>query len=186
MARKLPVYIDSEEFYKILKNTKRNDHKIAFILGFESGLRISEIAGREEKDGREIKPLSVEQIDIKNKRIRIEGGKGDVDRIVPLPKHFKQSMVQYFPLNKRYKNIDSARRGLQRSFKKAAKAAGVLQKKPGIHFHSLRHSFGSRMANQGIPIHHIRSLMGHSNISTTNIYLISNPENALIEYENKF
>ena len=42
------------------------------------------------------------------------------------------------------------------------------------------------MANQGVPIHHIKTLMGHSNISTTNVYLESNPKKALESYEELF
>ena len=66
------------------------------------------------------------------------------------------------------------------------KKSKLLEKKPNLHFHSLRHSFGSRLAGQGVPIHHIRTLMGHSNISTTNIYLIANPAEALKSYEDLF
>ena len=46
--------------------------------------------------------------------------------------------------------------------------------------------FGTRLANLGVPIHQIRTLMGHSNISTTNVYLEANPKEALKNYENLF
>jgi len=62
----------------------------------------------------------------------------------------------------------------------------LLEQKPDIHFHSLRHGFATRAIEQGIPIHHVRTLMGHSNISTTNIYLIANPKDALHSYEELF
>src|SRR3990167_1629599 len=179
-AKKLPVALDVEEFKLLIENTKRQDHKIAFLLGFGSGLRLSEIVGKEkDAKGNEIMPLSKEQIDIEGKRIRLEGAKGMKDRVVPLPKGFKANMLPLLPLNQKYKSIDSARRSLERIFKNTCKKAGLLEKKPGLHFHSLRHGFGSRMANQGVPIHHIRTLMGHSNISTTNCYLEMNPTKAL-------
>lgn len=187
MARKLPTYLELEEFKKLMDNTKRMDHKIGFLFGFGSGMRLSEIVGKEPNGkGISIKPVTKDQIDLKGKRIRIEGGKGGVDRIVPLPKGFKEYMLKELPLNKKYKTINSARRSFQRIFKQAARKAKLLEKKPNLHLHSLRHSFGSRMANKGVPVHHIRTLMGHSNISTTNIYLIANPELALDDYERLF
>lgn len=188
MTRKLPTYLELEEFKQLMVNTRRIDHKIGFLLGFGAGMRISEIVGKAKasKTGNEIKPITKDNIDMKGKRIRIEGGKGGVDRVVPLPKGFKEYMLKELPLNKRYKTIASARRSFQIVFKTAAKRAGLLKKKPSLHFHCLRHSFGSRMANKGVPIHHIRTLMGHSNISTTNVYLVANPEKALEDYERLF
>ena len=77
-------------------------------------------------------------------------------------------------------------RALQKAFKSSCKKAGLLEIKPSLHFHSLRHGFGSQMAKKGVPIHHIRTLMGHSNISTTNVYLELNPTDALKSYEELF
>lgn len=228
MPRKFPISIDEEEFKLLIKNTKRMDHKIGFLLGFGAGLRLSELVGstkhksrccqaniieeKVKKDNKyiklkhcgkcnvvltickdtylsnevDIKPLKKENIDFENRRILIENAKGEKDRIVPIPKGFKESMLQYLPLNKKYKNIQSARRSFERAFNESAKKAKLLEIKPKLHFHSLRHGFGSRMANQGVPIHHIRTLMGHSNISTTNIYMEANPKLALKSYEDLF
>jgi len=47
-----------------------------------------------------------------------------------------------------------------------------------IHFHSLRHSFGSHLASK-VPLHQIQMLMGHSRLDTTGIYLHSNPKEAI-------
>jgi integrase/recombinase XerD len=130
--------------------------------------------------------LTKEKIDFKNRQILIEDAKGGKDRVVPLPKGFKENLLKHLPLIQYYLNIKSARRGLERAFKVAAKNAGLLVKKPSLHFHSLRHGFGSRLAGQKVPIHHIRTLMGHSNISTTNVYLEANPKDALKSYEEFF
>jgi integrase len=77
-------------------------------------------------------------------------------------------------------------RSLEIAFRNACKRAGILENKPSIHFHSLRHGFGTQMVKNGVPIHHIRTLMGHTNIATTNTYLISNPRDALKSYEELF
>ena len=49
MAQKLIKFISTEEFRKILKAEKDNSRKLAYVLGFGSGLRISEIAGLREE-----------------------------------------------------------------------------------------------------------------------------------------
>ena len=54
-----------------------------------------------------------------------------------------------------------------KSFKRACKAAGV---KKEIHFHTLRHSFASNLAQQGVSLYKIKELLGHSSITTTEIY----------------
>jgi len=168
MSKKLPVCVELEEFTKILKNTNQEHHRLAFLLGFGSGLRISEIINLEQRD-----------INIQEKKILVREGKGKRDRIVPLPKGFREKHMKLIP-------IKCKQRSLQIAFKNACKKAGILEQKPSIHFHSLRHGFGTQMVSNGVPIHHIRTLMGHSNIATTNIYLISNPKDALKSYQELF
>ena len=41
--KRLPTYLNEEEFQNLLKNTLKKHHKVAFILAFASGLRVSEI-----------------------------------------------------------------------------------------------------------------------------------------------
>ena len=40
-----------------------------------------------------------------------------------------------------------------------------------LHFHDLRHEAASRWLEAGVPLHHVRALLGHSNIATTDTYL---------------
>ena len=60
-----------------------------------------------------------------------------------------------------------------KEFKNACKAAGMDQ---SIHFHSLRHSFASNLAQKGVSLYTIKELLGHSSISTTEIYSHLNVE----------
>jgi len=184
-VRKLPTYIELEDYKKLIKATKQIKFKIAFMFGFESGLRLSEVVGL-EKGERIIKPIHADRINFKDRKMMIESGKGGVDRVVPLPKGFKESHIKYLPLNKTYKNVASARRAIQKAFKGACKRANLLEKKPGLHFHSLRHGFASRLSGKGMPITFLRDLLGHSNISTTNIYSHTNPKERLEKYEELF
>jgi integrase/recombinase XerD len=168
MVKKLPVAVSTDEFVKLIENTEHEHHKIAFLLGFGSGLRISEVVNLEKRD-----------INMGEKKILIRQGKGSKDRVVPLPKGFKPRHLKHIPL-------PIGVRAIQKAFKEASRASGLLEIKPDVHFHSLRHGFGSQLAKKNTPVHHIRTLMGHSNISTTNIYLELNPEDALSSYWEKF
>ncbi|MEM3091496.1 MAG: tyrosine-type recombinase/integrase [Candidatus Pacearchaeota archaeon] len=173
MVKKLPSAISEEDFVKLIKNTKKEHHKLAFLLGWGAGLRISEVLN-----------LRPEDINFKEKKIFIKQGKGGKDRIVPLPKGFKEKHLELLPF--KFKSLKSGSRALEIAFKNAIRKAGLHEIKPDLHFHSLRHGFGSQLAKKGMPIHHIRTLMGHSNISTTNVYLELNPDEAIKKYEELF
>ena len=127
----------------------------------------------------EIVNLEPRHINFKEKYILVEQGKGSKDRTVPLPKGFREYYLRLFPLK-------CGVRSLEIAFKRACKKAGLLETKPSLHFHSLRHGFATNAINKGIPIHHVRTLMGHSNVSTTSVYLEMNPKEALKSYEELF
>lgn len=167
-SKKLPVAISEEEFTELIKHTKKKHHRLAFLLGYGCGLRVSEILH-----------LQSRHINEKDKTILIEQGKGKKDRIAPLPKGYKQEHVTLLP-------IRCGKRALEIAFKRNCKKAGLLEKKPTLHFHSLRHGFATNCIQKGIPISHIKTMLGHSNISTTSIYLEMNPKEALRSYEELF
>ena len=161
--KKLPSYLDDEEFLKVLSVTKKPYHKLAFSLAFNSGLRISEIIN-----------LKKEDINLKSKTILIRQGKGGKDRIAPLQKGFKETYLKEIPIKCKVRALETA-------FKIAINKAHI--NKEGLHFHSLRHSFAVRSMKQGIPLNQIQLILGHENIATTSIYLRVNPSEALKSYE---
>ena len=168
MTKKLPCAISKEDFVKLIKNTNKDVHKTAFLLGFGAGMRVSEIIKLEQRD-----------VNLKEKKIFIRQGKGSKDRIVPTPKGFTIRQFNQLPLK-------IGVRALEIAFRSACKRAGLLEKQPDLHFHSLRHGFASHLVNQGMDIQRVRTLMGHSNISTTSVYLQLNPKEALESYEELF
>ena len=165
--RKLPKTITQEEFeiiFKAASKDKRKDKKqmmLAMLLGFEAGMRISEIVGLTNK----IPVLSKEQIEVSS--IRINQGKGKKDRIVPRPKRMNEAALKLLPLS-------IQRRTLQRYVTKL----GFIHLGKNITFHTLRHGFGSHLA-QTRPLHEVQMLMGHSRLDTTGIYLHANPKAAV-------
>ena len=166
--KKLPTTVTEEDYIKIIKATKKEHHKLAFMLGFEAGLRISEITNLEQRD-----------IDIKAKKILIRQGKGSKDRVAPLPKHFKSKHIALLP-------IKCGVRALQQVFRRLCIKTDIIKNKPEIHFHCLRHGFATKLLESGMPINQVQLFLGHSNISTTSIYTKANPTDALKKYEEIF
>ena len=165
----LPKSIKDDEFAKMIKEVKDNrngkEAKVAFLLAYESGMRIAEI-----------KHLQKEHIDIKAKRIMVVRGKFSKDRVVPLPKTWKSWMINFIPIKKTV-------RSLERNFKLAGKKAEIRSE---LVFHSLRHGFATNLLERGMPINQVQLLLGHSSVGTTNVYIRANPLDALKSYEELF
>jgi len=166
--KKLPVDVDEEEYTRLLEVTKQMHHKIAFMLAWECGMRVSEVMHTQPQD-----------IDVKNKRIRINEGKGCKDRIVPLPKSWQEHHINYLPIN-------CSIRAIQKAFEVYSEKAGITEKKPTVHFHSLRHGFATHCLRKGMTLRSIQMLLGHNDLATTSIYLRLQPDEALGEYEHRF
>lgn len=168
MGKKIPQVITQEEFEKIFEVEKDKQYKLAFLLGFEAGMRISEIVGLQNRDKSwKIEPLQKSQVDLSANTIKVISGKGKKDRIVPLPKRFNKNALELLPIKK-------GRRIIEMRIKRLGKE--ILGK--DIHFHTLRHGFGSHLASTR-PLHEVQMLMGHSRLDTTGLYLHANPKQAI-------
>jgi integrase len=164
-SKKIVKALTPEEFKKLILVIPNKDKisKTAFLLGYGSGLRISEV-------------IKLNKDDIKENYISIWNAKGGKDRTVPKPKGWKEYMNNIIPINK-------SNRTLERNFKKYAKLAGL----PEYYvFHSLRHGFGTRMVESGVPLNQVQLLMGHSSLTVTNVYTKARPQDALKSYEDLF
>lgn len=177
MTKKIPKIITQEEFEKIFKATQKSKHKwkkqvmIAMLLGFEAGLRISEILGYDGKN--KIQPLQRSQID--QASIRIISGKGKKDRVVSRPKRLNENALKLLPLKIK-------RRFLQLYITKLGKE--VLNKH--ITFHTLRHGFGTHYYNKTKDIRGLQQQLGHSRLDTTAIYSHTNPEETIKKIQEVF
>ena len=143
--------------------------KAILELLFSTGLRVSELTA-----------LNRETINFKKGEFSIRG-KGDKMRIVFLSKESQEALKKY--LEKRtdtdpalfIKTVKTNKtaslrltpRSIQRIVKKYAASAGITKK---ITPHSLRHAFGTDLLLGGADIRSVQLLMGHSSITTTQIY----------------
>lgn len=164
-SRKIPKCIRPEEFKVLIEATpkKEIEVRIAFLLAYSAGMRISEV-------------LRCSPEHFRTNSIFIPESKYGVERIVPIPKGWKDEFTKKLPLKLTI-------RTLQRKFTKYSK----LSKHPEYYtFHSLRHGFATRCLESGMPLNQVQVLMGHSNISTTGIYTKANPIDAIKSFEELF
>ena len=163
--RKIPKCVRPEEFKLLIEAVPKKDFKarIGFLLAYASGMRVSEV-------------LRCKPEHLRDNSIFIPESKYGLERIVPLPKGWKEEFKSKLPLQVTI-------RTLERKFNKYKSRASL----PNHYtFHSLRHGFATRLLESGVPINQVQVLLGHSNIATTSIYTKANPSDAIKSYEKLF
>jgi len=170
----LPEFLEHDEIKQFLsyqpnlKNISEvRDYAIINML-FSTGLRVSELAGLNREDVSQIR-----------NEMAITG-KGGKTRIVFLSAECLEALNQYQKLRRdlnprlfvshhRKNNIVTPLtvRSIQRIIKKIGKITGITKK---ITPHTLRHSFATDLLINGADLRSVQSLLGHSSITTTQIY----------------
>jgi len=156
--KKLPQVIDKDFLLEKISKIENLKHKAIISLAYSVGLRVSEIIN-----------LKIENIDSKRMVINIIQSKNNKDRIVPLTENILKLLREYF---KEYKPNEYLFDG-QNSLQYSSVSCNQLMKKyigKEYHFHMLRHSCFTNLTEQGIDIHAIQKLAGHSSSKTTEIY----------------
>lgn len=138
-------------------------NKVILALLYSSGLRVSELV-----------TLHTDGVDLRDRTLRIRG-KGEKDRIVLFDGETKELLEGY--LTKRGEDSDYlfvnksgnhlTPRYIQMMIKDYAEAAGIKKR---VTPHILRHSFATHLLKNGVDIRAIQQLLGHANLSTTQIY----------------
>ncbi len=164
------------ETWRVLNSIHTLHNRTALVLIYLCGLRISECVN-----------IQVGDIYRDEGQLFIHRGKGARSRRIPLPakalkllgQHWKvhRNPVLMFPAQGRGQKAESIKSTLkpmplssiQSVFKAGCKQAGL--NKRGLSVHSLRHSYATHLMDLGVPLEHIKILMGHKSIITTQQYL---------------
>jgi integrase/recombinase XerD len=128
----------------------------------ETMLRVSEFVA-----------LQVEDISFAERLLTVRDGKGGKRREVPLSRSLARELRLHIggrntrPLFQSPRGGSYSVRRIQQIVKETAEDAGIT--KP-VHPHLLRHTMATRLVNRGMPLDHIRKVLGHESIDTTRIY----------------
>ena len=120
--------------------------------------------------------------------LQVVQGKGFKDRNIPLSESLLQLLRDYwrsfhpacYLFTGRNPNAPISITSVQKVFTKT-KTLAAITKVGGIH--SLRHAFASHQLAAGMPIHHLKELLGHTSLKTTERYLHWCPQTASVHYD---
>jgi len=167
--RKLPKVLDVDQMSGMLDTTPDSALEIRdlamFELFYSSGLRLSELAA-----------LNIEDLNLSEQLLQVLHGKGNKQRNLPIGSKAVLAINKW--LNYRPESTDLAlftsnkghrlgQRSIQLRLDKWCKKIGLPEH---VHPHMLRHSFASHLLESSQDIRAIQELLGHSNLSTTQIY----------------
>ena len=162
--KKTPSVLTKEEIKKLINIIEAKKSKLMVALMYASGMRVSEIVN-----------LKVSDLEFDDKIGHIRQAKGRKDRIFNIPQFLflkleKQAENQQ-KVNQKYLFSGPkgrlSTRNLQKIVKKAANRADI---KKDVHCHTLRHSFATHLLENNVDIRKIQELLGHADLSTTQIY----------------
>ena len=188
---KLPSCLTKEQMQQLIEACRSPKQKGIVELFYSSGLRLEEM-----------RMLKMNDIDSKNNRIFVRNGKGRKDRYTLLSKRVVETLRDYYrkqiPKPKVFL-FEGAKPGepmwgsaIQCTVRQAYKHAGLSHITHKTH--ALRHTFATHLLDNGIDIHTIKELLGHSDIKTTVVYLhlqtskrnlILNPLDELFKKDNQ-
>jgi len=179
LIKKLPVILSVDEIKKIFKQSENTDNELLGLrdrciieLLYSCGLRVSELC-----------ELKINNIQFDANVIRFFG-KGNKERIIPLTFYAKEWLEKYLYQSRQIlsnrKTSDQkyvflsnngkrlTRAAVWQSIKKYVNAAGITK---SVSPHTFRHSFATHLIDGGANLIEIQKLLGHSDISTTEIYI---------------
>jgi integrase/recombinase XerC len=169
--RKLPTTLDVDQINQLLAIDADTpiafrDHAIMELF-YSSGLRLAELIA-----------LDLRHIDLKEQIVEVTG-KGRKTRLVPIGSQAKEAILQWLTVRSRLANPEASalfvgvrgKRISRSTIQKQLHEWSIQQGAPrNIHPHLLRHSFATHLLESSGDLRAVQELLGHANISTTQIY----------------
>lgn len=175
LEKKLPSFLDELEIRELLdqpptKDLGLRDRAILELL-YSTGCRVSELVG-----------LSLERIDLQLKYVLLLG-KGNKERVVPIGNYCAEAICNYLPVRRevmfKYNSLEHKAlfinnrggvltdRSVRRILDKYIKELAIIKH---VSPHTIRHTFATHLLNHGADLRAVQELLGHENLSTTQIY----------------
>ncbi len=169
------ISLTEQEFQALIDNISDPVIKYVVYTMFYTGCRINELV-----------QLTTEDVDLTRNIIIIRKPKGykHKSRVIPIHHKLRKLLIEYLPARIGGNTEDSffvLKRSGRISESTVNRAISAASAKAGIEKlvtnHTIRHTFASLLAERGVDLKRIQTLLGHSNLDVTNIYLHANPNN---------
>lgn len=171
-TQNLPRYLNIEDVNKLLTIKDDSDQEICDVAILETiygcGLRVSECCD-----------LKISQVSLNQNLLKVTG-KGSKERLIPMNERNKIAIQKYVDLVRKKRNVNKSpylflnqsgsqikREQIHVMLKKRCYECKIDTR---ISAHSLRHSFATHLLDGGADLRSVQELLGHSDISTTQIY----------------
>jgi integrase/recombinase XerD len=156
--------LTKEEVKKLINSIVSKKSRLMVSFMYACGFRVSELVN-----------LKVKDLNFEEKMGSVRQGKGKKDRTFNLPEFLLEDLKNQAEKQKEEKREHLftgpkgrlSERNLQKIIQKAAIRAEI---KKDVHCHTLRHSFATHLLENGTDIRKIQELLGHADLSTTQIY----------------
>ncbi len=171
VRRKLPEVLDIDQVLALLDIPEENElatrDRAMLELFYASGLRVSELAA-----------LTWHRLDLDEGLVRVLG-KGRRERVVPVGRHAMTALGRWRPIHAASAGLDQPRvftslKGRPLGVRAIQKRVAYWSQRQGldqnVHPHQLRHSFASHILESSGDLRAVQELLGHANLSTTQIY----------------
>ena len=164
-AETLPVVLSKEECRELFKAPRLLKHRFLLAVAYSAGLRMNEV-----------RILKIADVDVDRKQIHVRQGKGKKDRYVVLSKLIASKLQFYLEAVKPVVYLFEGQtpgepmgeRSVQYVINEALQKTNI---KKAVSMHTLRHSFATHLLEDGLDLHSIQRLLGHSHIETTLVYI---------------
>ncbi len=162
--KKIPAVLTKDEIKKLLESIANCKSKLMVSLLYACGFRVSELVN-----------LKLIDLNFNEKIGHARQAKGKKDRIFNIPEFLipvlQEQVEKQKSDNQEYlftgPKGNLSTRNIQKIVSKATKKAGIEK---DVHPHTLRHSFATHLLENGTDIRFIQVLLGHSSLSTTEMY----------------
>lgn len=177
-ARRLPEVLERDEIQALLAAPNQAAitglrNRCMLEMMYHAGLRVSEVCN-----------LKTVHVDLRHGRLRVKQGKGRVDRNLAVGEDFLNLLKQWNARKKKetagsefffctVKGGPVSTNYIEKMIKRMAKRAGIEKR---VHPHMLRHTCATELVEEGVELHVIQDILGHADLSTTEIYLHVRPE----------